>query len=62
MFEAKTPVTYQKTKTERGNAIVTLNGRRESAGPSATKRNHFYIITETEGTILVPAGELVAKA
>ena len=54
MFEAKTPVTYQKTKTERGNAIV--------AGPSATKRNHFYIITETEGTILVPAGELVAKA
>jgi hypothetical protein len=49
-FKIGDKVTYQKSKRERGNAIIS--------GVSAAKKNHFYIKTEKEGTIMVPAGEL----
>jgi len=53
-FKQGDVVTYQKSKKERGNATI----KSASTGP---KKNHFYIATEKEGTILVPAGELELK-
>ncbi len=52
MFKPNDAVTYQLNKTTRGNAVIKM--------ASAAKRNHFYIVTETQGTILVPVSELVA--
>lgn len=49
-FKPNDKVTYQKTKRERGSATV------KSA--STAKKGHYYIETETEGTLLVPADEL----
>jgi len=51
MFEPGTKVSYQMNKRERGTAVVK--------SLSTAKRDHAYIITEREGTILVPLGELV---
>lgn len=53
MFTPGTKVTYQLNKRERGNAVVK--------SVSTVKKNHVYIVTETEGTILVPVSELVAR-
>jgi hypothetical protein len=52
MFESGQAVTYQKNRKERGNAVIHSK--------SAAKKNHYYIVTETEGMILVPVNELVA--
>jgi hypothetical protein len=49
-FKVGDKVTYQKSKRERGNAVIS--------SVSATKKNHFYLKTEKEGTIMVPGGEL----
>jgi hypothetical protein len=49
-FKVGDKVTYQKSKKERGNAVIS--------SASAAKKNHFYIKTEKEGTIMVPVGEL----
>lgn len=49
-FKTGDKVTYQKSKKERGNAVIS--------SASTAKKNHFYIKTEKEGTIMVPAGEL----
>jgi hypothetical protein len=49
-FKIGDKVTYQKNKRERGNAVIS--------SASVAKKNHFYIKTEKEGTIMVPAGEL----
>jgi hypothetical protein len=43
-------VTYQKNKKERGQANIHSR--------STTKKNHWYINTKDQGTILVPHGEL----
>ena len=43
-------VSYQKSETERGNAVVDI--------PSSSKKGHVYLKTETEGVILVPYSEL----
>lgn len=53
MFNKGDQVTYQMNKATRGNATVERI--------STAKKNHVYIITETEGTILVPVSELVAR-
>lgn len=53
MFNVGDKVTYRLNKRERGNATISL--------VSTAKRNHVYIVTETEGTILVPVSELVAR-
>jgi hypothetical protein len=49
-FKVGDKVTYQKNKRERGNAVIS--------SISAAKKNHFYLKTEKEGTIMVPGGEL----
>lgn len=49
-FKQGDKVTYQKTKRERGKAVVS----RASTAPG----NRVYIVTETEGTLLVSASEL----
>jgi hypothetical protein len=49
-FKVGDKVTYQKSKRERGNAVIS--------SISAAKKNHFYLKTEKEGTIMVPRGEL----
>ncbi len=49
-FKVGDKVTYQKSKRERGNAVIS--------SASTAKKNHFYLKTEKEGTIMVPAGEL----
>jgi hypothetical protein len=54
MFNVGDKVTYQLNKKTRGNAVVT----RISTGP---KKGRVYIKTETEGTLLVYVGELVAR-
>jgi len=49
-FKKGDAVTYQKNKKERGQATIH--------SPSTTKKNHWYINTKDEGTILVPHKEL----
>lgn len=55
MFTAGTKVTYQLNKTIRGNAVI-------SSKSTAKRTPHYYILTETEGTILVPATELEVQS
>ncbi len=56
-FSAGDPVTYDlqpnKRNSPRGNAVFK--------SVSTAKKNHAYIETETEGTILVPISELLAR-
>lgn len=53
-FAVGRPVSYQKNKRERGNAVIQRK--------STAKANHYYIVTETEGTLLVPEYELKGES
>lgn len=52
-MEVGSKVTYMLNKYSRGNATILRF--------CSVKRGYVYIKTETEGTLLVPLGELVPR-